>query len=67
MNFLARPLASLGLLTIFASCLFLFSITSFGQDTVQWKPVTPAELAMSAPIVEPGADAEQNSVVLIKK
>lgn len=58
MNFLARPLASLGLLTIFASCLFLFSITSFGQDTVQWKPVTPAELAMSAPIVEPGADAE---------
>jgi transglutaminase-like putative cysteine protease len=36
-----------------------FSVTIFaGDDPPQWRPVSPAELAMKTPTVEPDADAE---------
>ncbi|MCD9189139.1 MAG: DUF3857 and transglutaminase domain-containing protein [Pyrinomonadaceae bacterium] len=38
-------------------CLFIFSHTVFADETY-WKPVTPAELQIKTPQVEPDADAE---------
>jgi Domain of Unknown Function with PDB structure (DUF3857)/Transglutaminase-like superfamily len=36
-----------------------FTVTLFaGDDTPQWRPVSPAELAIKTPTVEPDADAE---------
>ena len=39
------------------SVLLLTSFT-FAFDEETWRPVTPAELAMKTPLVDPGADAE---------
>lgn len=36
----------------------LFTQTIFADDQVIWKPVSPTELQMKTPIVEPDADAE---------
>src|SRR5215213_833573 len=41
----------------FICLLFLFSQSIFAQDK-EWRPVSPQELAMKAPQVEPDADAE---------
>jgi hypothetical protein len=49
--FIRKPLY---VLAILCACLALFSIT-YTQD---WRPVTPQELAMKTPQVEPDADAE---------
>jgi len=47
----AKPLSVLSLLC----ALFLFSTSSRAQD---WRPVMPADLQSSTPLVEPNADAE---------
>jgi hypothetical protein len=43
-----------------AACsFFCFVLTAVaGDDPIVWRPVSPAELQMNAPIVEPDADAE---------
>src|SRR6185436_18841309 len=42
----------------FVVLLSLFSQSVFGSDPIVWRPVTPEELAMKTPKVEPDADAE---------
>lgn len=43
----------------FAWCsLFLLASAVYADELIYWKPVTPAELEMKAPQVEPDADAE---------
>jgi hypothetical protein len=37
---------------------FLFSRSAPAADEITWKPVTPAEMQMKTPVVEPDADAE---------
>lgn len=37
--------------------LLVFSAFATG-DQIEWKPVSPAELAMDKPVVDPDADAE---------
>lgn len=45
--------------TLILAVLFLFSSYGvYAADPPEWKPVTKAELEMTAPQVEPGADAE---------
>ncbi len=46
-------------LTLLSVCclVFLFTQNIFAQDK-DWRPVTPQELAMKTPVVEPDADAE---------
>jgi len=39
-------------------CLVLFGAAFAGDEPIVWKPVTPEQLAMDKPIVEPDADAE---------
>jgi hypothetical protein len=39
-------------------CVFLYSQTAFAGDEIVWRPVSPAELQMKTPQVEPDADAE---------
>ena len=39
-------------------CIFLCSQTAFAGDEIVWRPVSPAELQMKTPQVEPDADAE---------
>lgn len=50
-------LARKPLLSIVCS-LLLFSTAVFADEQVYWKPVSPAELQMKTPQVEPDADAE---------
>lgn len=45
-----------GMLSVFCVLLFVFSPAIFSQTV--WRPVTPAELQMKTPQVEPDADAE---------
>lgn len=45
-------------IAIVLSCAFLFIAESPARDPIEWKPVTKAELEMSAPVVDPEADAE---------
>jgi transglutaminase-like putative cysteine protease len=49
-----RILLSFGFLLIMAGTVSVLA----GNDQVEWRPVSPAELQMKAPLVEPGADAE---------
>lgn len=41
----------------FAGIIFLLSAAVYGQKT-EWRPISPAELQMTKPVVEPDADAE---------
>ncbi len=46
--------------TFFLSCLMLSGLllTAASAQSMQWKPIDPAHLAMKAPVVEKDADAE---------
>lgn len=45
-------------LLLLCFALSLFTQTIFADDQVIWKPVSPTELQMKTPVVEPDADAE---------
>jgi hypothetical protein len=60
-NFAQRLAAPpLLLLSLLACCLALclVQISASAQDKAEWRPVTPAELELKKPTVEPDADAE---------
>lgn len=41
-----------------ALSVFVFSAAILAADEIEWRPVSPAELAMTKPMVDPDADAE---------
>ena len=49
---------SLHVFTIVFLVVFTLATASRASDGVEWRPVTPAELQMSKPVVDPEADAE---------
>ncbi len=47
-----------GIVVSAAMLFFLFSATVYGQKAAEWRPISPADLQATKPVVEPDADAE---------
>ncbi|QYO65864.1 hypothetical protein [Leptolyngbya sp. 7M] len=53
-----RKRSLLAFWSLFVATLFVFSAVNVSAQDKGWRPVAPADLQASTPIVEPGADAE---------